>query len=132
MPKQRPGKETVLLILATLAALGCVVLGALFLIAPIWQLETPAAYQPVSVSAEQEAAVEGATTLIDLNNADAAALQTLPGIGPAKAKAILADRETNGPFASLQDVARVSGISEAMTEKWAGLATAAAPEENAP
>lgn len=132
MPKQRLDRKTVLLILATLAALGCIVWGALFLIAPIWQPGTPAAYQPVSVSAAQEPNAPEETALIDLNTADAAALQTLPGIGPAKAEAILADRETNGPYTNLQDVARVSGISKEMTEKWAGLATANAPEEKAP
>lgn len=132
MPKQRPDRKTVLLILATFTVLGCIVWGALFLIAPIWQPGTPAAYQPIGAVVSPESIAEEPAGLIDLNTADAAALQTLPGIGPAKAEAILADRAANGPYTSLQDAARVSGISEEMTEKWAGLATAAAPEEKAP
>ena len=59
-------------------------------------------------------------------------LQTLPGIGPAKAAAIIAYREEHGPFAALQDVANVPGISEQMTEKWAGLAQTGTPAEKAP
>ena len=82
---------------------------------------------------QTEAAAESAPTqLVDLNTADAETLQTLPGIGPAKAVAIIAYREEHGPFAALQDVANVPGISEQMTEKWAGLAQTETPAEKAP
>ncbi len=47
---------------------------------------------------------------VDVNSADAAALESLPGIGPGKAQAILAWREANGPFASLEDLDKVDGI----------------------
>ncbi len=45
-----------------------------------------------------------------MNTADAAALDTLPGVGPSTAGKILAEREANGPFASVDDLTRVSGI----------------------
>lgn len=46
---------------------------------------------------------------IDLNTADAAALQTLPGVGPVTAEAIIAHRETQ-PFGSVDDLLLVKGI----------------------
>ena len=130
MQKQQPNRK-VLLFLATLAVLAGIVWGALFLIAPIWQPGTPVTYMPALP--QTEAAAESAPTqLVDLNTSDAETLQTLPGIGPAKAAAIIAYREEHGPFAALQDVANVPGISEQMTEKWAGLAQTGTPAEKAP
>jgi len=49
---------------------------------------------------------------VDINRADAVTLETLPGIGPATAQKIIAEREANGPFASVEDLARVPGIGE--------------------
>jgi competence ComEA-like helix-hairpin-helix protein len=46
---------------------------------------------------------------IDLNRASAALLERLPGIGPARAAAIVRERE-RGEFASVADLERVSGI----------------------
>ena len=77
--------------------------------------------------------------LVNLNTADVALLDTLPGIGPAKAQAIVDFRSQNGPFAHPGDVVNVSGIGPAT---WAniqalvtvdGAAPAAAPaDEPAP
>ncbi|WP_229718171.1 helix-hairpin-helix domain-containing protein [Microbacterium aerolatum] len=50
--------------------------------------------------------------LIDLNNADQAALETLPRIGPALAQRIIDWREANGRFGSVDDLLAVSGIGE--------------------
>jgi competence ComEA-like helix-hairpin-helix protein len=47
---------------------------------------------------------------IDLNAADAAALQTLPGIGPVGARRIVEEREEGGPFASVGELTRVTGF----------------------
>lgn len=50
--------------------------------------------------------------VVDLNTADAAALDGLPGIGPALADRILSWREENGRFASVDDLLAVPGIGE--------------------
>lgn len=54
--------------------------------------------------------------LIDLNRAGQADLETLPGIGPATARAIIAYREKSGPFACIEDLMKVPGIKEARFE----------------
>ncbi len=47
---------------------------------------------------------------LPLNGAGAAELETLPGIGPARAAAIVRDRERHGPFAAPAELVRVPGI----------------------
>jgi competence protein ComEA len=49
---------------------------------------------------------------IDLNTADLATLDSLPGIGPATARAILEERARRGGFRSTRDLLRVPGIGE--------------------
>lgn len=53
---------------------------------------------------------------IDLNSADQAALETLPRIGPALAERIVAWREENGRFQSVDDLLAVPGIGEKLLE----------------
>jgi len=57
------------------------------------------------------AAVPGG--LVDINRADATRLDELPGVGPATAAAIVAERERNGPFLTVDDLERVPGIGPA-------------------
>lgn len=47
---------------------------------------------------------------VDLNTADEAQLRTVKGIGPVKAKAILAYRARNGAFRSAGDLRKVKGF----------------------
>lgn len=56
--------------------------------------------------------VAAATSLVNINTADASALETLSGVGSATAQAIISDREQNGPFSSIEDLMRVDGIGE--------------------
>lgn len=49
---------------------------------------------------------------ININTANADQLQTLKGIGPSKAQAIIADREQKGDFRSIDEIKRVKGIGE--------------------
>lgn len=55
--------------------------------------------------------------VININTATAEELDSLPGIGPSTAAAIVEDRERNGPFASPEDLMRVSGIGEGKFSK---------------
>lgn len=54
--------------------------------------------------------------LISLSSADLETLDTLPRIGPATAARIIAWREENGPFRSIEDLLAISGIGEATLE----------------
>ena len=49
---------------------------------------------------------------VDINTADAATLESLSGIGEAKAKAIIEYREKNGKFKNLDDLSNVPGIGD--------------------
>lgn len=55
--------------------------------------------------------------VVDLNTADQAALETLPGVGPVTAQRILAWREENGRFSSAEELLEVSGIGERTLEQ---------------
>lgn len=55
---------------------------------------------------------------VNLNTADAATLQKeLAGIGAAKAKAIVAFREQNGAFTSVEELLEVDGIGKALLDR---------------
>ncbi len=60
---------------------------------------------------------------VNLNTATAGDLDSLPGIGPATAAAIVAYRDQQGPFASVDDLADVRGIGPAKVEALRGLVT---------
>ena len=64
---------------------------------------------------------------VDLNTAGLDALCTLPGVGEKRARAILADRAANGPYAQVEDVTRVSGITQNTIRDWARLAYVSGP-----
>jgi competence protein ComEA len=53
---------------------------------------------------------------IDINTASASELDSLPGIGPALADAIIEYRTDHGPFGSVDELARVPGISARMVD----------------
>lgn len=75
----------------------------------------PGAGEPCQAGAAStgEAALPGG---IDLNTATVQALEALPGIGPAKARAIVDYREREGRFKSTQQVMDVAGIGPAIYE----------------
>ena len=65
----------------------------------------------------------GNESLININTADQAALDSLPGIGPALAQRIIQYREKNGPYKVPEDIKNVSGIGEKRFENLKDLIT---------
>lgn len=69
---------------------------------------------PVSVVSSPQ--IQSGT--LNLNTADALTLQKgLNGIGKAKAEAIVAYRNANGPFASVDEILEIKGIGSALLER---------------
>jgi len=85
--------------------------------------------EQLPVPREGEAAPAGAAApppadgRVDLNTADAALLEALPRIGPALAERIIAWREDNGGFTSIEDLLAVPGIGDKMLESLRDLVT---------
>lgn len=65
---------------------------------------------PTGVSASE-------SHMVSLNSADVRALESLPGIGPSLAAAIIAYREEHGPFQSVEELVKVPGIGPATLAK---------------
>lgn len=57
---------------------------------------------------------------VNLNMAGKEELMTLPGIGESRADAIIAYRESNGPFGTVEEIMNIEGIKEKMFEKIRG------------
>lgn len=77
-----------------------------------------AAAESVKPMAEPAEQTQQIREQVNLNTADAAALEAgLLGVGPAKAQAIVDHRNSNGPFASVDELLEVKGIGPATLEK---------------
>ena len=71
--------------------------------------------------------VEQHTGPIDLNRASAVQLTRLPGIGPKIARRIVDDRNSRGPFKSVEDLTRIKGIGKKTLERLSSKITVSAP-----
>jgi competence protein ComEA len=67
-----------------------------------------------AVASSRPASAVSMADPIDVNQASAAELSLLPGVGPSLAAAIVADRESRGAFRRPQDLDRVRGIGPAI------------------
>ncbi len=67
---------------------------------------------------------------ININEADVATLETLPGIGREKAEEIVAFRERNGPFDKPEDIMKVSGIGKSTFDKIRNKITTGVPSKS--
>ncbi len=60
---------------------------------------------------------EESPQLVNINRAEAWLLESLPGVGPIKAQAIVEYRRQNGPFCSIHEIMEVDGFGEASFEQ---------------
>ncbi|MCF7796326.1 MAG: helix-hairpin-helix domain-containing protein [Lentisphaeria bacterium] len=98
---------------------------------PMLQIQTKSVYEEMSTfqavshelnsntaivesKAEKISMLEGT---ININQADTATLQQLPGIGPTLASRIIDFRSEHGPFTQIEDLKKVKGIGTKMFEK---------------
>lgn len=77
----------------------------------------PAETGTPAASSSEATSSSGEPAIVNINTASVDELDTLPGVGPSTAQAIVDDRTQNGPFASTEDLMRVSGIGEKKFEK---------------
>ena len=77
--------------------------------------------EQIRILTEEEAQVrydlEAAAGLVNLNTADVQQLCTLTGIGTSRAEDIIAYREKEGPFQSIEEIKNVAGIKEGTYQK---------------
>lgn len=81
------------------------------------KVHIPHADEDASSAVSAAGAASEPTGLVNINSADTAALDTLPGVGASTAQSIVKDREQNGPFTSVEDLMRVSGIGQKKFDK---------------
>jgi competence protein ComEA len=72
--------------------------------------------EPVVVTAQADTGGDDRSGPVNVNRADAALLETLPGVGPATAETIIAHREEHGNFADVDALVAVRGIGPATIE----------------
>ncbi|HVW82852.1 MAG TPA: helix-hairpin-helix domain-containing protein [Candidatus Paceibacterota bacterium] len=84
---------------------------------------------PLILAAFLAPALALAADLININTADEATLESLPGIGSTKAEAIIAYRGAHGDFAAIADIQNVSGIGPSTYGEIKGLITVGAGQE---
>lgn len=79
--------------------------------------ESQAVTPQVSTNVTTNTSTTSDTPVVNINTADEATLQTISGIGPAKAQAIVQYRLENGPFQTVDDLTKISGIGEKTLER---------------
>ena len=99
--------------------------------------QIPGSSGDASVSAAPHAAQPGSAELVtpaptcgnpvNINTATAVCLETLPGIGAARAREIVAHRNQIGPFGSAQGITDVAGIGDGIYGRISGMITVSSP-----
>ncbi len=79
-------------------------------------LLAPAAAAPAAEAASTPKS-SGIVGVININTASAEQLELLPGVGPARARAIVEHRSAQGAFKRPEDLTQVKGIGERAFER---------------
>src|SRR4051812_1393714 len=98
--------------------------GLLAALGPHLAFSGPSGPQPgqeITPSQPEAPARPSAAGEIDLNSADVASLDALPGVGQSRALAVVRFRQANGPFRAVQDLARVPGFGPGALKRLQGL-----------
>lgn len=91
---------------------GHLVIGLVVIVLALWTI----ALNGMAQSGDQPTQVAAAAK-ININQADAAQLEGLPGIGAKTAEQIVKHRETQGAFKSIEELKKIKGIGEKTFEK---------------
>lgn len=78
---------------------------------------SPAAPQARGTAKFPGGGVPASALPVDLDLATAADIEALPGIGPVLARRIVADRDSLGPFGSIEGFTRVKGVGPALARR---------------
>ena len=97
--------------------LAALAVDAMQIIVPYYGEEVGEVFVYASPQAPAQASGQTASGLININTASNAELQTLPGIGPVLAEAIINFRETHGRFQSVEELINVPRIGPATLER---------------
>ncbi len=112
-----PGTRVADAIAAAGGAVARADLGSLNLAAPLTDgMKVDVLAKGAAATATAAPLTSGAPAAVSLNSAGAAELETIPGVGPVTAAAILAYRDEAGPFTSIEQLMEVSGIGPATLE----------------
>ena len=81
-----------------------------------------------SQTASHDSPAPASGDAVNINTADTAGLDSLPGVGPSRAAAILAHRKKNGPFKSCEDLIEIYGIGPKTVENIRSRCVVVAPQ----
>ena len=81
------------------------------------------AHRSIDPASARSVSVSEAPAIVDVDVADASAIERLPRIGPVLARRIVDDRAANGAFGSMQGFQRVRGVGPALARELTGRVT---------
>ncbi|SHJ06093.1 ComEA family DNA-binding protein [Parasporobacterium paucivorans] len=81
------------------------------------KIYVPSGQDVANGNISNDIATKDSDGLVNINTADISELITLPGIGEARAKSIIAYREMNGRFKSPEEIMKIDGIKDNLFEK---------------